>query len=465
MHQPTDDHSGIATTTHDPVAEFTTWRDGLVANSAFRCEPMPLSASQQWSLRDGAVRHRTGGFFSLVGLRVTARRPELGGEQLIILQPETAINGFLLRAHPEGGQLLFQGRVEPGNAGVLQLAPTVQSTEANYKRLHGGKATACLSWFGPTGNGRIVYDELQSEEGTRYYGKYNRNVVVDVGTRAVECPSTFRWYGIDALRRFAVTSNVLNTDSRSVLAGLDWSLLAPGGVPFAGAAPGSFRAALLASHHAPEGCDAHTDAELLAWLTRLRVRVSPRHHVLPLSELTNWEIGDGEIRERSREHGFRARHFQVHALGREVEDWDQPLIDSDGIGSMILVAQQRDGVLRFLAKASHEIGFLEGVQCGASVTIAPGERPSEDPVERQLLDSIESGRAVVRMGCRQSEEGGRFFHDENDYAVVELDPGVELPDAPFYRWLSLAQVHRLVRVPGFFSMEFRGVLALLLAEL
>ena len=44
--------------------------------------------------------------------------------------------------------------------------------------------------------------------------------------RELELPATFRWYDLDAIRAFATTSNVLNTDARSVLAGLDWNLLA-----------------------------------------------------------------------------------------------------------------------------------------------------------------------------------------------------------------------------------------------
>lgn len=451
------------------LVDFRRWRAEIVAKSGFACRPIPFADSREWSFVAGILRHGSGGFFALAGLAVSARTPDLDGQQqLVILQPETAINGFLLRRRKGRAELLFQGRVEPGNIESMQLAPTVQSTEANYKRLHGGGATAFLEWFTGERTGRVLYDELQSEEATRYYGKYNRNVVVDVSSAGeLELPAQFRWFDLDALRVFATASNVLNTDSRSVLAGLDWRHLADDEAAFAHHADGTLGAQLRASMSASEATDDFSDAEMLAWLQRLRVRASLRHSVLPLSALRNWIVEPEVIRERDREHGFCARQFAVHAEGREVAAWDQPLIDSDGVGRLALAVQERGGLLRLLIKASHEIGFLEGVQCAASLTIAPGASPQAgDRVEAALLESIgDEQRARVLASCRQSEEGGRFYRDENDYQIVALDPAVELPESEFYRWLTLAQVRRLIPIPGSFSMEFRGVLALLLSDL
>lgn len=99
--------------------------------------------SGQWVLQNGGLRHRTGGFFSVVnaqarfGGRVTLRQP-------LIHQPEIGILGFLAQ-HREGGMdLLVQAKPEPGNVGLVQLAPSVQATRSNYLRLHQGKPTPWL---------------------------------------------------------------------------------------------------------------------------------------------------------------------------------------------------------------------------------------------------------------------------------------------------------------------------------
>jgi oxidase EvaA len=448
------------------LADYHVWRERIVRESAFECRPIDFDQSAEWAFEDGILRHRTRGFFSLAGIRAQSRSAVLDGrEQLIILQPEIAINGFLVRRGAAGGEVLFQGRVEPGNVGALQLAPTVQSTEANYRRMHGGKATPMVEWFLDASRARTIFDELQSEEGSRYHGKYNQNVVRELapGERP-DAPDNFRWYGIEALRRLSLADNVLNTDARSVLACLDWRYLAEGGRPFGVHAPGSFGASLQRSFEAVEhGCE-RSVADLFAWLTRLRVRCALRAQVIPISALGNWVIGKDRISERVPELGFCARQFRVVALGREVSSWDQPLIQSSGRGCIALACQERFGVLHFLMKASSEIGFLEGVQLSATIVAPPGSAPSSsDPVEAELLARIESGEGVERMAsCRQSEEGGRFYRDENDYSVLRVDPAVALPESDSYRWFSLGQIKHMMAVPGTFSMELRGVLALLL---
>ncbi|MEM9397917.1 MAG: NDP-hexose 2,3-dehydratase family protein [Pseudomonadota bacterium] len=454
---------------------FESWRRSLLEQSFFTCSPIAFSESSQWMFEDGVLRHRTGGFFSLAGLRSDSRRPELNGcEQLIILQPETAINGFLARRRREVGEILFQGRIEPGNVEVLQLAPTVQSTEANYKQLHGGKPTPFIEWFlGERATATPVYDQLQSEEASRYYGKYNRNVVMLMrpASDAPPLPNTFHWFNLSDIQQFAVSSNILNTDARSVLSGMPWEILASSKGPFAGATPNTFRASLFNSYRATAEDDLSSDLDQMAWLTRLRVRSSPRHRVIRIDELSNWIVDEYEIRENKKKYGFRAMQFKVAAEGREVASWDQPLIKSDGVGRLSLICQQqatsRGSVLRFLIKASHEIGFLEGVQFAASVTIAPGQESTNEPVEVELCEIIQQeSKSSTLQRCRQSEEGGRFYHDENDYELVMLDSEVTIEldrcDPEIYRWMTLAQIRRLMPIPGTFSMEFRGVLALLL---
>jgi oxidase EvaA len=185
---------------------------------------------------------------------------------------------------------------------------------------------------------------------------------------------------------------------------------------------------------------------------------------MPIAALSNWVIEKDRIRERVREQGFMARHFRVTALGREVKNWDQPLIDSDGIGRIVLVCQERKGLLHFLVKARCEIGFLEGVQLSASVMIEPGlDTHLCDSVEDELLKRAKDGDgASVIASCRQSEEGGRFFQDENDYSIVMLDPSVSLTESHLHRWATLGELKQMINVPGALSMELRGIMAMLL---
>ena len=100
----------------------------------------------------------------------------------------------------------------------------------------------------------------------------------------------------------------------------------------------------------------------------------------------------------------------------------------------------------------------------ASLCLSPGQIPQDtDPTALELFHCIEEGKqAVVRLECNQSEEGGRFYRDENRYQIVELQEGVEISESKDYRWVTLAQIRQLICIPGALTIELRGVLAMLL---
>ena len=178
----------------EPLEAFYEWRSEAVRANSFHCTPIAFDDSREWQFVEGYLRHRTGGWFFLAGVVSESRHPHLNGQQqLIIVQREIAINGFLACPAADGAKVLFQGRVEPGNIGGMQLAPTVQSTVSNYKRLHGGKPTAFIDGFLAPDPQAVVFDGLQSEEATRYLGKSNRNVMVRVSDE-LPVPEGFRWY-------------------------------------------------------------------------------------------------------------------------------------------------------------------------------------------------------------------------------------------------------------------------------
>ena len=445
------------------LEEFGLWRTGVINNSAFECVPISFSESNEWRFVDGALRHHSGGFFSIVGLHSTSRHPALDGQQrIIILQPQIAINGYLVRRGDDGSEILCQGRVEPGNVSVMQLAPTVQSTEANIKRLHGGAAPPLVSWFTGDHPVHTIVDGLQSEEGSRYHGKYNRNVVLEIPADDIELPTNFRWFRLSELREFVVSSNIFNTDSRSVLSCMDWDWLVGDDGPFSDAEPGGFAESLRRSYRATRQDADFVD--IVTWLTRLRVHAALRSNIVPIDQVKNWQIHDGEIREVQDQLGFCVRQYRIQARGREVSGWDQPLIDSAGVGRVTLACQERNGLLRFLLQADYQVGYLEGVQLSSSLCTAPGESINDnDPVQGQLVERIDTGNdVIVHASCRQSEEGGRFYQDENDYQIVELDPRIELPESDNYRWATLAQIRELLTIPGMAAIELRNALSMLL---
>ena len=110
------------------------------------------------------------------------------------------------------------------------LAPTVQATRSKYLRVHGGRPTMHLDHF-TSPDRRELSSSLQSEQGSRFLGKYNRNVTVKVGDD-VEPSDDLQWFHFTSVQRALLTDFAVNTDARSTLVTTPWECLVPGRLPF-----------------------------------------------------------------------------------------------------------------------------------------------------------------------------------------------------------------------------------------
>ena len=96
------------------------WFAHLLKVSQFSVSSLPLSASRDWTETGDAIRHHSGLFFAVVGVRwanPSGRRIE----QPLIEQTEIGTLGFLIKGRGRQRQILVQAKIEPGNVGAVQL--------------------------------------------------------------------------------------------------------------------------------------------------------------------------------------------------------------------------------------------------------------------------------------------------------------------------------------------------------
>ena len=435
------------------------WKAERAAYSELRCEPIRFDHMDSWTFKEGALVHKSGGFFSVVGACFTQQ----DGSQLrqpLILQPEVGLLGFLLRRVNGGIEVLLQAKAEPGNIGAVQLAPTVQATISNYKRLHGGGGTPYLTWFSRTSQ-TIVNDSVQSEQGSRFLDKYNRNMTVilqDAGPDPVS--DSWRWWSLPTVLRTLACDYLVNTDARSVLVCTDWQQLSGSEQPFENRGEDcDFVDKLNRSFFCDEAdaekllCDIEDDVSAL---TRQK---SGQIEFESLSQMEGWSIGDEEIVDQ-RSQLFSVAAHRISVRGREVPAWDQPLVRDSRCEYVTLVAQVRHGILHFLLGIETAIGS-QYAQLGPVFQHA-------DRVELEaflLQAGIESRDVVFQLTCKQSDEGGRFYHRKVKYKIIEIDERVQIIAPPSSSWMTLQQIHKLLQQNGMITNECRSVLSLLLTYL
>ncbi len=436
------------------------WLEALREDCEMTISEIPFRESCEWNIDEQEIVHKTGGFFSIVGLQASSSIPDgRGWEQPIINQPEVGILGFLVTTTGDENHFLVQGKAEPGNIGLVQFAPTVQATFSNYTRKHGGDETAYLEHFTETeANETLLSDSLQSEQGTRFFRKFNRNVVVKIPYPMPLHGKYFSWLSAEAIREALHMNYVVNTDARSVLVCAPWELLSATKQPFDNSkARQTFGGLAAVSYKTKSERDIVDRAQRM--LRRLRDQIALDVELCGLRNLAGWSVGDSTIKGANGNGALVVKHYRVHAPEREKTDWDQPLVSSTDEDEILLIAQVRRGVLRFLLMPSVEVGLTGGVELGPSYKRESHVCSMEYP---EIISDSKRFREIVTV--RQSDEGGRFMRACSTYKVVEVPEEVDLNTGCHDEglWVTLCELEALCREPGLLTNEARSVVSLLL---
>lgn len=446
---------------------FDQWRRWLAELSQrcyTRATRVPLEQVAGW--RSGPaepeIRHHTGRFFRVGGL-VARLDGVVAWQQPVVHQPDVGVLALVVARRGGVPEALVQAKPEPGNINGLQLAPTVQATYSNYTRAHGGRAVPYLELFLPHPAGVVLVDSRQSEHGSVFFRKRNRNVVVEVATPP-PARDGFAWLPLAELYRLLAVDDLVSMDLRTVLSCLAWQVPTPvGGPDQASAAPDAFAAALRRSAD-PAAPARHRLPEILHWLTDQRCRHRVEVEQVPLPQLAGWRYHDGTlVADGGPSAGpFRVIGVTVTAAGREVGDWAQPMLETPGTGLLALLVSRVDGVLYLLLRRWVEPGLVDVAELGPTVHEPPHGASSgagEDAAAARLaaLARAAAGPAL-RFDAVHSEEGGRFFHTRHRHRIVEI-AYEEAP--PGYRWLSVHQVRELLRHSHYLNIAARSLLSCL----
>lgn len=445
-----------------PATAIAHWLDECRTRSELTVQQIPFSECRNWSFVNGALRHTTGRFFSVVGIHCHDGPAHLQGLTLpMIDQPEIGILGFVVRRSGAGWEWLLQAKTEPGNILGTQVGPSVQATRSNYLQVHGGQPTEMIDLFTTGANTRRqLADVEQSEQGDRFLGKYNRNAVVEVD-RDFRAPAhrTWRWFDASAVRQALTEDFTFNTDARSVLCCADWSLLcAPGEVtPFGRwLSRGGFGEQLLASNQVERSASGHAGA--LALLDASRAASTLRIERVPLQALQGWHCSDWTIECERAEIDPVVWTFQVHSADREVQDWCQPLLTNRTEGRAVLACTQLDGTLQFLIAPRQEPGFVERVQFGPSLLTGLGHANAEP-----LVGAVDHSDAILHLSVRQSDEGGRFKDSVARYQIIEIPAKAAQHMEGAGAWVSVSALRDMAAHRGLLSNELRSCISLLLS--
>ncbi|MBO4264079.1 MAG: NDP-hexose 2,3-dehydratase family protein [Bacteroidales bacterium] len=444
-------------TTHtnpfNTTEELIAWVERRNREVTVQVDEVPFAALAHWYQdADGCLRHESGKFFSIEGMHVSTDYGHVPAwDQPIINQPEIGYLGILAKEMDGVLYFLMQAKIEPGNVNCVQISPTLQATKSNYTRVHQGRKPAYLDYFLHVRPENILLDQLQSEQGARFLRKRNRNIIIRVDEE-IEVLPDFRWFTLAQIQTLIHRDNMVNMDTRTVLSGIDYGRYCQAREIPAGVS--DWGRELLAS-----SCYRDIRSQL-SWLSGLKSRYDLSVSYKPIRALAGWQLTDSEIVREDREF-FRVLGVQVTISNREVSAWCQPIVQPMQQGLCAFIVKRRNGILHFLVQAKMECGTLDVLELAPSVQCLTG-RLAEDDNKPAFVDYVLGApERSIRYDVLQSEEGGRFYHEQNRNMIVEA--GADFPDQlpDRYCWMTLGQLYEFLKFNNFLNIQARSLLAAL----
>jgi len=419
----------------------------------------------QWNIDDekGNIHHNSGKFFSIEGIHVKTNwgdTPEW--DQPIINQPEIGYLGIITKEFDGVLYFLLQAKIEPGNINNVQLSPTLQATRSNYTQVHQGNKPLYLEYFQKAKPHEILLDQIQSEQGARFLRKRNRNIII---RPACEIPvyDNFVWLTLGQIKELIRSDNLVNMDTRTVISGIPfgtfdcevvdvYSFLARDHFE------SSFARDFLKSGLIQNGA-LHDIEEIISFVTKKKSVYDLDVSIIPLKSLSHWVFAESDLYHEERKY-FKIIAVDIEINNREVRRWTQPMVEPAQEGLCAFVVKKIDGLLHFAVQTKLECGNHDIIEFAPTVQCLTGNYRETKKGTLPFLDYVLNARPEqIVFDTMQSEEGGRFFGEQNRNVIVLAGDEIsnELPEN--YIWMTLQQLYTFLKFNNYLNIQARSLIA------
>jgi len=390
-----------------------------------------------------------------VSLRSKGLQQSLDGkvllEQPVIVQNEIGYLGIICKEFGGVLHFLMQAKTEPGNINKVQISPTIQATKSNFTQKHGGDKPAYLDYFTNSGKYKIIVDQIQSEQSSRFYKKRNRNIIIKVD-ESIEVLPSHMWMTLGQIKELLKIDNLVNMDTRTVLSC----------IPFyqtSDSIENIFHDNSL--YHSIFNQQPVFLTSLYRYINDYKMFDKVQTHLVPLTSLKSWSMKEGEFSCNDNS-DFKVIFCDIEIEGREVKHWVQPLFEAIGQATFGLLTCQENGVRKFLVHATPEVGCFDKIELGPAVQLEPSTSALKqaDEVIEFFLNELESAKRI-KYDVLLSEEGGRFYHEENRNTIIEINKSniKRLPEG--YFWVDYKTLNILMQINNCVNIQLRTLLSLL----
>ena len=445
--------------TNDEILKWVRYRNEKVKVRIDKTEfPKDNNGFWFYDRQEGCIRNKNHSFFTIQGYQ-QINEGNIILEQPIIMQNEIGYLGILCKKIDGVLNFLMQAKIEPGNINKIQISPTIQATKSNFTQKHGGGKPPYLDYFLNAEKHHIIVDQIQSEQSSRFYKKRNRNILVELNEdEEVKVLPSHKWMTLGQIKELMKVDNLVNMDTRTVLSCIPYSvekITAEEQKEI----DTCFKDKALYRSIFEKKSDNLLPA-IYRYMNNYKMFDEKQTRLVPLDSLKNWEFGKKEIRCKY-DYDFKVVYCDIEMEGREVKKWTQPLFEAIGIAVFGLFTCVEKGVRKFLVCARPEVGCHDFIELGPTVQMEPSnKRHAKNELEELFFKKLET-KDGVKKNVLLSEEGGRFYHEQNQNVIIEVDKEKIKLIPKGYFWVDFFTLNLLVQINNCLNIQLRNLLSLL----
>lgn len=435
------------------IEEIMMWIDEKNKVSDVQINPINLSDSKSWYYEEktGMIRNQNSTFFQITGL-VDENYAKF--QQPIIIQDEIGYLGIICKKINGILCFLMQAKIEPGNVNCIQVSPTIQATLSNFTQKHGGRKPLYIDYFMNYDKYHVIVDQIQSEQSSRFFKKRNRNTILYMEENEnIECSPNHCWMTLGQIKHLMKFDNIVNMDTRTVISCL----------PFK---HGDVDTNFFENDSRVKDYDLlrsifSQNVDLVSVFKNIndeKMFNTNKYRIVPLTDLDRWNMSNSGISCKDN-YSFDVIYCDIRISGREVNEWDQPLFRANGKGFFGLISSVINSERNFLVQLKKEPGCFDLCEVGPTVQIEANELITDFPFG--LYFSKENIGSRVLKDVILSEEGGRFYHEENRNVIIDVDyESIEVLNKS-YLWVNYATLNQLIQFNNCVNIQLRNLLSLL----
>jgi oxidase EvaA len=204
----------------------------------------------------------------------------------------------------------------------------------------------------------------------------------------------------------------------------------------------------------------NTIDDIICWITKLKSKYELNVIRIPLKQVEKWRKDDYEIYHETRTY-FSVIGVSVEIGNREVSSWTQPLVKTAQEGIIAFIIQKINGIYHFLVQAKLETGNFDILEMAPTVQCITGNYRNASPEDRPpFLDYVLNVKPEhIKSSTYQSEEGGRFYQEQNKNLVIEVDDSFPMHIPENYIWMTLNQLKQFIKYNNYLNIQARSLLA------